>query len=358
MNGRNVSGSLTESGDNMSDYESPRGPVVESDEGSQGRRLSYKFQRLRERIRSAIETGELNGKLPGERVLARRFKVNAKTLSKALTDLAAEGLLERNIGLGTFVRGSSVPARSAQRCLVLHDPGQSNCPVLRALTDEGDVQIQLQQVGDDLPPSLINPFRSVLVCSRSISDEILKDLVVRGKNVIQLDRAVASMTTHAVMIDRLTAIADLARRLMRAGHHDLMLIGADRPTDLQKELVSLLPASISLRSGVIEDVRMAIDHKVSGLICTSVETAAYVMAMLIGMGIDVPRQISVVGTGRIDQQEIPCSGQYVGLEEVVQAVRQILSGAAPHRPVTLWLSGQFMEARTISPVESMDRFGG
>ena len=30
----------------------------------------------------------LNGKLPGERELAKRFNVNAKTLSKALTDLA------------------------------------------------------------------------------------------------------------------------------------------------------------------------------------------------------------------------------------------------------------------------------
>jgi DNA-binding HxlR family transcriptional regulator len=342
----------------MSDYESPRDPVVEPDEESQGRRLSYKFQRLRERIRSAIETGELNGKLPGERVLARRFKVNAKTLSKALTDLAAEGLLERNIGLGTFVRGSSIPVRSAHRCLVLHDPSQSNCPVLKALVEAGDVQIQLQEAAEDIPPSLVNPFRSVLICSRNISDDVLKDLVVRGKNVVQLDRSIASLTTHAVMIDRLTAAADLARRLMRAGHHNLMLIGADRPTDLQRELVALLPASISLRSGVMDDVRMAVDRQVSALICTSAETAAHVMALLTGMGIDVPGQISVVGTGRIDQNDIPCSGQYVGVEEVVQAIRQILSGAAPHRPVSLWLAGQFMDAHTISPVESMDRFGG
>src|SRR4051812_11189388 len=63
--------------------------------------LSYKFQRLRERLRTAVASGELSGKLPGERALARRFHVNAKTLSKALTDLAAEGLLDRSIGRGT-----------------------------------------------------------------------------------------------------------------------------------------------------------------------------------------------------------------------------------------------------------------
>ena len=74
----------------------PTGTTTDMAERSQ--RLSYKFQRLRERLREAIETGVLSGKLPGERVLARQFRVNAKTLSKALTDLAAEGLLERTIG--------------------------------------------------------------------------------------------------------------------------------------------------------------------------------------------------------------------------------------------------------------------
>src|SRR5688572_3183316 len=70
-------------------------------------RLSYKFQRLRERLRTAITSGELSGKLPGERELAKRFRANPKTLSKALTDLAAEGLLDRSIGRGTYVRGSA-----------------------------------------------------------------------------------------------------------------------------------------------------------------------------------------------------------------------------------------------------------
>src|ERR1700685_2450288 len=83
--------------------------------------MSYKFQRLRERIRQAVATGELSGKLPGERELARRFQVNAKTLSKALTDLAGEGLLHRSIGRGTFVRssqGDSTETRGAWLLLV------------------------------------------------------------------------------------------------------------------------------------------------------------------------------------------------------------------------------------------------
>jgi DNA-binding transcriptional regulator YhcF (GntR family) len=104
-----------------------------------GSRLSYKFMRLRERIRERIERGEISGKLPGERALARRFKVNAKTLSRALTDLAAEGLLERTKGLGTWVRDPAPipPAEATVR--VLHAAASLD-PHYLALLTESDIQ--------------------------------------------------------------------------------------------------------------------------------------------------------------------------------------------------------------------------
>src|SRR5436309_7751595 len=83
--------------------------------------LSYKFQRLREKLRQAITSGELSGKLPGERALAKRFHCNAKTLSKALTDLAAEGVLDRSIGRGTYVKGSAPSNTTHGRWLILCD---------------------------------------------------------------------------------------------------------------------------------------------------------------------------------------------------------------------------------------------
>ena len=79
--------------------------------------MSYKFQRLREKLRRGDRSRRVLGKLPGERTLAKRFHVNAKTLSKALTDLAAEGLLDRSIGRGTYVKGS---APRADRTGVAH----------------------------------------------------------------------------------------------------------------------------------------------------------------------------------------------------------------------------------------------
>src|SRR3978361_19488 len=95
--------------------------------------LSYKFQRLREKLRQAIRSGELSGKLPGERALAKRFHVNAKTLSKALTHLAAEGILGRSIGRGTSVKGHAPVAASAKRWLLVCNADQVGWEVIQLL---------------------------------------------------------------------------------------------------------------------------------------------------------------------------------------------------------------------------------
>src|SRR5438477_192447 len=108
-------------------------PEISTPDNQSSQRLSYKFQRLRERLRDAVACGELSGKLPGERELARRFKANPKTLSKALTDLAAEGLLERSIGRGTYVRSASAPEEIGGRWLILVDAPDRNSPLVEQL---------------------------------------------------------------------------------------------------------------------------------------------------------------------------------------------------------------------------------
>lgn len=324
-------------------------PVSDVDDPHAGRKLSYKFQRLRERVRAAIESGELHGKLPGERVLARRFRVNAKTLSKALTDLAAEGLLERNIGLGTFVRGSSTP-KVIHKCLVLHDPDQSKCPIIAALTTVGGYEVQTHDATHPLPPSLINPHRSIIVCSKTLTDDALRDLVVRGKSVVQLDRTSASYSTHAVVIDRVGAAADLTRRLIRAGHSNLMLVDDQRPTDILKDLLSLVPASVSIRAGTPDDLRQTLTQGVSGIICTSVEIIPAVLEILTGTFPSTSHQATVMGLGRLrDEVTPPVSGQYVRVAKMVETIIHLLSEATPHRPVSLWLAGEYIDTGSQSP---------
>lgn len=107
------------------------GPRDNGSTGGRPERLSYKFQRLREAIRHAIECGELPNRLPGERELGRRFGANAKTINKALSDLTAEGLLVRRIGRGTFRAGTAeaLAENAGRRAYAFADRGGNDRPV-------------------------------------------------------------------------------------------------------------------------------------------------------------------------------------------------------------------------------------
>src|SRR5205814_661316 len=122
-------------------------------------RLSYRFQSLREKLRQAVVNGELEGKLPGERQLARRFHVNAKTLSKALTDLAAEGLLQRSIGRGTFVKtrgdGAATASDVPGRWLIVCDQEQAGCAIIAHLR-QSNPSCQLVHDTKPLRPSFLS----------------------------------------------------------------------------------------------------------------------------------------------------------------------------------------------------------
>src|SRR4051794_18937692 len=130
------------------------------------RGMSYKFQRLRERLRAAVASGELIGKLPGERALARRFHVNAKTLSKALTDLAAEGLLDRSIGRGTYVRGTTpVSERTVQRWLIVGEQDRADTAFIRLLLASNPQAVMIHDV-TALRPSFLKQFDAVIDAGR------------------------------------------------------------------------------------------------------------------------------------------------------------------------------------------------
>jgi GntR family transcriptional regulator len=63
------------------------------------------YIQIKDYIRLNIETGHfaINSRIPSERDLARQFNVNRLTVSKALKELAQEGLVFSRVGKGTYV---------------------------------------------------------------------------------------------------------------------------------------------------------------------------------------------------------------------------------------------------------------
>lgn len=80
------------------------------------------------------------GLLPKEEALCARFGVSRITVRRALADLAAQGLVERRHGRGTFVRGDRLPLARERPSLSLIDS-------LRKAAIDTDVQVlRVEQV--------------------------------------------------------------------------------------------------------------------------------------------------------------------------------------------------------------------
>lgn len=319
--------------------------------GPSGRRLSYKFQRLRERIRAAIDAGELAGKLPGERSLARQFNVNAKTLSKALTDLAAEGVLERNIGLGTFVRDGSTAAPASLKVLLLVDSGTGD-GLVAGLARRG-VHPQVHSAEEELLPSLVAPFDVVLVASPKVSEDAVRDLVVRGKSVVMLDRLSRPFSTHALMPNTPAAATLAAMELVTLGHKRMLLIPDDCDGPPDEGVARAVPTAQVRPVALTEMTRAARDGFTAAVVPG--HAAARALSDCRDAGLAVPQDFSLMGYGRVPQPQT--CGYFVADDMYAAAIADLLTGSLPHKPVTLWLTAERASLGTAAraPVSAPDQ---
>lgn len=314
--------------------------------------LSYKFQRLRERIRQAIENGELSGKLPGERTLARRFHANAKTLGKALTDLAAEGLLDRSIGRGTYVQGAAPRPNLQRPWLILCDPEAEKSEIARLIL-QANPAAQVSGNLSTLRPSFINSFSAVIDLSQSTPDAIHRDLVIRSIPLIAAGREPRTYSTHCIMIDRAMGAAHLGRELVLSGHRRMAAIdhrGDAEVHDALLKTAARCAPDASVDRGFVEDVPALLQNGVTALVCDSALAARRVQKCLDEFKMTIPRRIALAAVGTIDH-EAPCTGYFVTAREEAETILQTLRDMHQRRPVTLWLVGKYIDRGTCAGPE-------
>jgi DNA-binding transcriptional regulator YhcF (GntR family) len=319
-------------------------------EKAKNSRLSYKFQRLRERLRQAIASGELSGKLPGERQLSRRFRVNAKTLSKALTDLAAEGLLERSIGRGTFVKGQqpeTTAAPQAEKWMLICDPAQVDSPLVQAIAQANPAAHIVTDVSA-MRPSFINQYKAVVDFAGNTPETILRDLIVRNISLVVVGREPRMYSSNAVLVDAALAVSQIARDLLISGHSKFFAVEARGQTvvaDAIRMASQRYSSGAVVDSGSPRDVAAAIEHGVTAFICGDEYCADQVHRQLEQLNIEMPGRVSLAAVGTIGER-VPCSGYFVHVQQMADTILQILRDKSVHRPVTFWLAGNYTDART------------
>jgi hypothetical protein len=324
--------------------------------------LSYKFQRLRERLRTAVSSGELTGKLPGERSLARRFHVNAKTLSKALTDLAAEGLLDRSIGRGTYVKEQTAGSNNNRgRLLVLCEESRAASPVLRYFLEVNPDAVVVHDCSS-VRPSFLKSFGGVIDLGTNTSESFLRSLIVRNIPVVAVNREPNLYSMHHVGPDRALGGFSLARDLLLGGHTQVAVIES-RPRSVVgravKQAVNRYAPEALVQVVAPDKAVEAVRSGATAIVCDATNCARRVRAALEADGLRVPQDVSLATIGCCNDA-YPCSGQFVDSKLVVQSVIDLMNGGnnQNHRPAMIWLAPQWVDCGTTRDLPSRSAGGG
>jgi DNA-binding transcriptional regulator YhcF (GntR family) len=318
-------------------------------ESPQSQRLSYKFQRLRERLRAAVVSGELSGKLPGERELARRFSANPKTLSKALTDLAGEGLLDRSIGRGTFVRGCAHPAMQRKcRGLLRCDADQVQSTLVQHLRRQ---HADLELITSDIAvrPSMLSQFDAVIDVSAATPEAFHRSLLVRGISVLLIGREPGACKVHAVVLDRAHAAHCAARHLFLSGHRRVLVVeeaGSSVVLDSARAAAERYVPDAAVEHCTINDTESIINPFFSAILCSSHPIAEGVNQVL-----ETAPQPSRPSLAAIGVTDAPvCTGVFAGPAEMATLAMQLLHEGQQHRPTVFWMTGTYHERGTVRAV--------
>ena len=300
----------------------------------------------------------MSGKLPGERELAKRFSANAKTMGKALTDLAAEGLLDRRIGRGTYVRGSERGgAAAAGKWLILCDREDGDCPVIAHLVGaHADAEV----VSGVAPvrPSFLNQFSAVIDLATSTPEELHRDLLVRGIPVLLLEKESVGCRMSCIVLDRVHAVAVLTREMILGGHRRILVVegGGEGTASRVARMTALRYAPEAVvESCRMEDIGGVAERSTGAIFCARPlhgRRIEELMAEHSELG-----SVSIAATG-VCADEPPHTGIYITPGELAAGAIQLLGEASHHRPTSLWLSGRYIDRGTIRVVGEGEGQGG
>jgi DNA-binding LacI/PurR family transcriptional regulator len=206
------------------------------------------YQQLCDSLTKAIRSGmtENGGRLPSENAISSRISVNRLTVRKALSTLAAKGLIESVPGKGWYVRqGIDLAGSGGKISVGIYGVGLNNmhnsifyCGFMNHLIESaGERGIALKLLpfqGKGAIPNLSEATNCKHIIWMLPQEQDAVYIHQLQKNGIQVTSAFRELEDHSIPfvdIDQYAGAYELACRLTDAGHRRVGMITIDTPLD-------------------------------------------------------------------------------------------------------------------------------
>jgi DNA-binding LacI/PurR family transcriptional regulator len=289
--------------------------------------MIQKYIEVKNNIKQLIDTDQLEGKLPGERILADRFGFSYMTIRHAVNELVEEGYLYRIPRKGTFVSGPKVRGvETGNIGFYLYDKlkGGISSPyysiVLKMIQKEirarGYNLILFTRV-DDIDPKSVEGI--IATFFPDAEDKIVS--MSKYLPIVLLDNDVKGVVIPAVVVDNFNSTYHAIEYAISLGHKRIGYVsGLDNSSVGLKRLAGYKTALQDYGLEIREDYIYggdyeftsgyeSVDHFLSlKEIPTFIHCANDLMALglmkgLMERGMNVPEDISVLGFDNIEECE-------------------------------------------------------
>lgn len=355
--------------------------------------------RVQETIRKQILGGKwgVGVKIPSERELEQELGISRLTISKGLAHLVAEGLLTRRRGQGTFVTGQSQQTRHKGLWVKFISPmgvTQGEVPVkhgaMEGLYDAvGGLGFQ---VGVDFyrtpeeQAALLDRTHDprtggLLIWFEPAADTVgaLSRLRKRGVPFVLVDAYPPDTEMDYVVSDNLEGGRLLVEHLARMGHRRIGYVSRliDR-TSLRDRQAGFLQGMVTHRLSLVAEQVVTLTHageaalaeiprvmehflalvpRLTALCFSNDDLALAAVEYLRTKGIQVPRDLSVVGYDNVDRSKYgPVSlttvqQDFYGMGKVAgEIISERLNGAGNGRPSQLSLKPELVVRESVARI--------
>lgn len=306
-----------------------------------------KHRQVFQHLLAEIESGRLRDgdRLPSEAELVKDFASSRPTVARALRDLQNQGLVERKVGSGTYVRRTQKPLESRRFGLLIPGLGSTEifepiCGQMARLAQRLNHTLLWGDFGDkrsEADPALIQQacqsyirqtaagvFFAPLELKQGkdqINESVVTALEAAGIPIVLLDRDIVEFPQRSrfdlVGIDNRRAGFLIANHLIQLGCEQIDFLA--RPDSAPTVMLriagyreALLSAGITPKSqwihiGEPSDerfVQQIIEEGATAIICANDLTAANLMKTLDAMGCPVPEKVRVAGFDDVKYAEL------------------------------------------------------
>ena len=285
-----------------------------------------KHKPISDLLRAEIEAGKYasDRRLPSEEALCRRWKVSRPTVARALRGLQLEGLIERRVGSGTFIRAEIRPLQTMIGLLVdglgkteILDPicaeitraaQQRSCSVLTGGLPAGrqPAELAMQWAAGGVRGVVFAPLENA-ENREALNLEVVKNFRRANIAVVLVDRDATDFPRRSdcdlVEMDNFHAGYELGRHLVAIGSQKIVFVA--RPTYPSSTDQRLAGLTESLRRsglaapeflvGEPEDPELVRRLNCDVCVCSNDMTAARLLQTAQTLGRQVPRDFRLAG---------------------------------------------------------------